>query len=103
MFINSSSASVTRPGLTFFAILTTWTVANPIEICQLYLYDLDRSRPRLAADLILFASRKKNWCPGWESDSQQGLIPHKLLILRKTKTEKNDKYTEARYTAGTPE
>jgi peptide methionine sulfoxide reductase MsrB len=41
------------------------------------------------------------WCPGWELNAQEGLTPRNLLILRNTKTEKNHKNTQVRYTAGT--
>src|SRR6266704_572743 len=43
----------------------------------------------------------EKWCPAWESNSQRGLTSRNSLILRKTKTEKNDKNTEVRYMAGT--
>jgi hypothetical protein len=39
--------------------------------------------------------------PGWESNPSGGLILRNLLILRKSKTEKNRKNAEVRYTAGT--
>ena len=42
-----------------------------------------------------------NWCPGWESNPSGALILRNLLILRKSKTEKNDKNAEVRYTTGT--
>src|SRR6266436_2995667 len=46
-------------------------------------------------------SKKRQWCPGWESNPSGGLILRKLLILRNSKMEKNHKNAEVRYTAGT--
>ena len=50
-----------------------------------------------------FKTRRRNWCPGWESNSSGGLILRKLLILRNSQTAKNPKNAEARYTEGTRE
>src|SRR5260370_28501635 len=50
-----------------------------------------------------FKTRRKDWCPGWESNSSGGLILRKLLILRNSQTAKKHKNAEARYTEGTRE